>query len=280
MLSAVAGAALLALVIGAGWLLLRPRPRLAATLPDNWRQQLPLLIPQMSAVPEALRERYFTQVETFLRRKRFIGCDGLAVSDEMRLAIAGLACLLILRDDAEVFPAIDSVLVYPGAFLVHHQEPDELGLVDDAPVEQIGESWQGDRVLLSWTDVQAALSGDPVNVVAHEFAHQLDDEAPHTEGAPRLTDYTRWAAVMQREYERLQRHRRPLVLDPYGAESPGEFFGVVTEAFLQRPFEMRQHHAELYALLADYYRLDPARAPPTWPPAWPPPDLQSRSGSV
>lgn len=195
MLSAIAGIALLALLIGAGWLLLRPRPHPAATLPDDWKQQLPLLIPQLSAVPEALRERYFTQVETFVRRKRFIGCDGLAISDDMRLIIAGLACLLVLRDDAEVFPAIDSVLVYPGAFLVHHQEPDELGLVDDEPVEQIGESWQGDRVLLSWADVQAALAGDAVNVVAHEFAHQLDDEAPHTEGAPRLDDYTRWSAL-------------------------------------------------------------------------------------
>jgi Mlc titration factor MtfA (ptsG expression regulator) len=48
------------------------------------------------------------------------------------------------------------------------------------------------------------------------------------------------------------------MLDPYGAESPGEFFGVVTEAFFQRPVELRRHHAELYRLLADFYRLDPA----------------------
>ncbi|MFP5307732.1 MAG: zinc-dependent peptidase, partial [Gammaproteobacteria bacterium] len=78
------------------------------------------------------------------------------------------------------------------------------------------------------------------------------------EGAPLLSDYTRWSEVMTREFERLQRHRRPPVLDPYGAESPGEFFGVVTEAFFQRGPELRRHHAELYALLREYYRLDPA----------------------
>jgi MtfA peptidase len=95
-------------------------------------------------------------------------------------------------------------------------------------------------------------------VVLHEFAHQLDDESPDTEGAPVIRDYARWSEVMDREFKRLQRHRRPPVLDPYGAESPGEFFGVVTEAFFQRGPELARHHAELYALLRDYYGVETA----------------------
>lgn len=262
MLLLLAAAALgAALIVYLRW---RPAPRAATPLPPDWPQRLLALVPQAATVPAALRERYLARTAAFLDGKRFIGCNGLAISDDMRLAIAGLAALLVLRDDAEVYPAVHSVLVYPDAFLVHHDEPDELGLVNDGPVEQIGESWQGDRVVLSWTDIAAALAGDPTNVVAHEFAHQLDDETPHTAGAPWLHDYRRWSEVMQREYERLQRHRRPPVLDPYGAESPAEFFGVVTEAFLQRPVELRQHHAELYALLSAYYCLDPAATPPRW----------------
>ena len=213
-------------------------------------------------MPQALRPLYERQVEIFLTEKRFVGCNGLVVEDAMRVAVAGLACLLILRPAAAVFPALHSVLLYPDAFLVMHDEPDELGLVSDHPVEQIGESWQDDRVVLSWADVQAALAGDEVNVVAHEFAHQLDDETPETEGAPALADYSQWSAVMAREFERLQRHRRPPVLDAYGAESPGEFFGVVTEAFFQRGPKLRQHHAELYQLLRDYYRLETAALNP------------------
>src|SRR3546814_9460388 len=73
--------------------------------------------------------------------------------------------------------------------------------------------------------------------------------------------YTQWSTVMQHEYERLRRHRRPPVFDTYGGQSPGEFFGVVSEAFIQRPVETRRHHAELYALLASYYRLAPAQSP-------------------
>lgn len=259
MSAAVIALAVLVALLSALWWLLRPRGADAITgLPTDWQRRLAEAVPQAALVPASLQALYLSRVEDFLRQKRFVGCNGLQLDDDMRVAVAGLACLLLLRPDARLFPAVRSVLLYPDAFLVHHDEPDELGLVADGPVEQIGESWEGDRVILSWADVQAALQGDEVNVVVHEFAHQLDDESQDVEGAPELSDYTRWSAVMQREYERLQRHRRPPVLDPYGAESPGEFFGVVTEAFFQRPAELRRHHAELYRLLADFYRLDPA----------------------
>ena len=240
------------------WRLFRPTPIPAEPLPQQWQARLAEQVPQSAWVPAASRALYESRVEEFLKTKRFVPCGGLQqVTDEQRLAIAGYACLLLLRPDAHVYPELRAVLLYPDAFLVPQTEPDEMGLVPDEPEERLGESWAGERVLLSWTDVEAAQQGDSVNVVVHEFAHQLDDEEPNTEGAPRLRDYGRWSEVMQKEYARLQRHRRPPVLDPYGAESPGEFFGVVTEAFFQNPEELQRHHAELYGLLADYYRLDP-----------------------
>ncbi|WP_428311073.1 zinc-dependent peptidase [Hydrocarboniphaga sp.] len=232
----------------------------AAPMPENdLREALLKLIPVLQHLPDALRQRHAQRTALFLKHKRFVGCDGLEVSDEMRLAVAGFACLLVLQPDAirdGLFPAVKKILLYPDVFLVPVSEPDEFGLVDDEPQERIGESWQGDRVVLSWRDVQAALQGDEVNVVVHEFAHQLDDESLTAEGAPNLPDYQRWSAVMQQEFERLRRHRRPKVLDPYGAESPAEFFGVVTEAFIQRGAELAQHHAALYELLRDTFGYD------------------------
>jgi MtfA peptidase len=228
-------------------------------LPAGWPQILSARLPHLALLDATQRPLYAQRVEEFLRRKRFIGCNGFQITDEVRVLIAGLACLLVLRPEARVFPLLRSVLVYPEAFLVPQTEPDEFGLVSDEPHEQVGESWSEERVILSWADVEAALAGDEVNVVAHEFAHQLDDETPAMEGAPALQDYERWSAIMQQEFERLRRHRRPPVLDPYGAESPAEFFAVVTEAFFQRGALLQKHHAELYALLREYYRLDTAR---------------------
>ena len=236
-------------------LLLRRPAAAAQPLPNGWREQLQRL-PHVAVLDAAQRQLLEQQAAEFLRSKRFIGCNGLIITDRVRSVIAGLACLLLLRPGARVFPGLASVLVYPDTFLVPQTEPDEFGLVSDEPVEHVGESWSGDRVLLSWRDVEAALQGDEVNVVVHEFAHQLDDETPDSAGAPVLKDYRRWSAVMQREFERLRRQRRPPVLDPYGAESEAEFFAVVTEAYFQRGAELQRHHAELYALLRDYYGID------------------------
>lgn len=246
---------LAALAAAAWWLLHPPAPQ---PLPADWRGPL-RRIPQIALLDDGQRLLHEARVEAFLRGKRFVGCGGFEITDEVRSLIAGLACLLLLRPRARVFPGLRSVLVYPDAFLVPQTEPDELGLVDEEPMERIGESWSGERVVLSWIDVEDALAGGEVNVVAHEFAHQLDDETPDADGVPELRDYSRWAEVMRREYERLQRHRRPPVLDPYGAESPAEFFAVVTEAYFQRGAALQRHHAELYELLRAYYGLDTAR---------------------
>lgn len=232
------------------------RDPLPAGSPLEWRDLIDDRLPLVARLNPEQRVRFHGSVERFLATKRFVGCAGLDVTDEMRALVAGTACLMILRPGSDVFPRLKEVLLYPGPFLVPVEEPDELGLVPDEPEERIGESWQGDRVILSWPDVEAALDGDEVNVVVHEFAHQLDDEGGAGEGAPELADYSRWSGVMKAEFERLRRHRRPRVLDPYGAESPAEFFGVVSEAFFQRGAELAQHHPQLYDLLRDYYGFE------------------------
>ena len=231
----------------------RPKP-----LPDRWRELLASRLPHVARLTPELRARFEPRVMEFLARKKFYGCNDLAVTEEMRLLVAGQACLLILRDDARVYPSLRSVLLYPTAFWVRHEEPDEAGLVYEDEVLQVGESQQWGRVILSWEDVEAALDGDPVNVPAHEFAHQLNDESPH-EGAPLLADYTRWSKVMASAYQELRERGSP-VLDDYGTEGPGEFFAVATEAYFQSGRALRQHHRELYELLEDYYLIETGRA--------------------
>jgi Mlc titration factor MtfA (ptsG expression regulator) len=235
--------------------LFRRRP---APLPERWHALLTARVPHVERLAPELRARFEVRVMEFLGAKKFYGCNGLAVTEEMRVLIAGMACLLILRPDARVYPHLRSVLLYPTAFWVRHQEPDEIGVVYEDEVLQVGESQEWGRVILSWEDAQAALAGDPVNVPAHEFAHQLNEESPH-EGAPLLADYTRWSKVMAAAYEGLCDRGSP-VLDDYGTEGPGEFFAVATEAYFQGGRELKRHHRELYDLLRDYYLLDTLRA--------------------
>ena len=231
--------------------------RPAPTLSEEQRALLEKRLPHYRLLAGALRERFHQRVAEFLARKRFYGCNGLQVTDEMRVLIAGMACLLILRPEARVYPALRSVLLYPTAFWVRHEEPDDAGVVHEDEVLQVGESQDWGRVILSWEDAEAALEGDPVNVPAHEFAHQLDDENPGSAGAPRLADYSQWSEVMTSAYDALCRKGSP-VLDDYGTEEPAEFFAVATEAYFQNGRALKKHHPALYGLLRDFYLVDTA----------------------
>jgi Mlc titration factor MtfA (ptsG expression regulator) len=49
------------------------------------------------------------------------------------------------------------------------------------------------------------------------------------------------------------------VIDPYAAESPGEFFAVMSEAFFEIPRAVRRDYPEVYAQLGLFYKQDPLR---------------------
>jgi hypothetical protein len=84
------------------------------------------------------------------------------------------------------------------------------------------------------------------------------------DGTPPLStreQYDRWQRVVKKEFERLERdcsHARPTLLDCYGCTNIGEFFAVSTECFFERSREMRDVLPQLYAILRDFYRQDPA----------------------
>jgi Mlc titration factor MtfA (ptsG expression regulator) len=245
----------------------RQRRRLRARpLPSAWREHLERALPFYRALPSELRLRLDGLVQQFLAEKEFVGCRGLEVTLEMKLTIAAQACLLVVNRPARLYDDLYSVLVYPAAFIASGEHHDEAGVVHHHDQVLSGQTWDTHRVILSWDDVQASAEGhnEGFNVVYHEFAHYLDAEGGGVNGAPLLGEarhYERWSKVMSAEFERLRAsaaRNEPTLIDPYGAEDPGEFFAVVTEVFFELPVELRDEHGALYDEFRRYYGLDPA----------------------
>ncbi len=264
----VTGAALLV----AAWILLEPwlaRRRRECIrqrpFPAAWRAILRERVPYVRRLPPALRRQLEQQVQVFVADKSFVGCGGLAITDEMRVVIATQACLLTLNRPGQGFPRLNQILVYPGPFVVTRERRDRIGLVSEESRVHLGESWSHGQVVLSWPDVLegAAFPDDGRNVVIHEFAHQLDQEKGYANGAPDLVDaqrHPRWSTVLGQEYAALRQrvtNREVSLLDPYAATDPAEFFAVCSEAFFEQPQRMASEHPELYGELARFYRVDP-----------------------
>jgi MtfA peptidase len=202
----------------------------------------------------------------FLDRKEFSGAHGLEVSDAMAVAIAAQACLPVLRLGLQAYDSFVGIVVHSDEVQVRREVIDDDGIVHEYDDVLAGEAVEGGPVMLSWRDVsEAGESADwGYNVVVHEFAHVLDMGDGAADGVPPLPGAAarqRWLDVLLPEYDRFRDRvdaDEDTLLDPYGAESPEEFFAVASEAFFVAPLEMRSEHATLYALLAGYYRQDPA----------------------
>jgi hypothetical protein len=99
-----------------------------------------------------------------------------------------------------------------------------------------------------------------VNVVFHEFAHQLDMLDGTVDGTPPLVDAglrERWVQVCTREYQAIRRGDDHL-LRSYAGTDPGEFFAVATEMFFTKPAALAEQHPALYDVLREFYRQHPA----------------------
>jgi Mlc titration factor MtfA (ptsG expression regulator) len=238
----------------------------ARPFPGEWEAHLALHAPFDARLPEDDRLELRRRMKVFLAEKRFEGHGGLEITDEIRVAVAAGACLLLLHRGEDYYPGLISILVYPTAYRVHSRVHSADGLVTESDEVRSGEAWVAGTVVLSWQDVLhgIAQTDDGHNVILHEFAHQLDMEDRDADGAPVLDShgmYADWARVLGREFERLQAavdRRERTFLDPYGAESPAEFFAVVTEAFFEKPIPLRDELPDLYAQLRGFYHQDPA----------------------
>ena len=231
-------------------------------LTDSERRLVEGVFPLWRRVPEEIRMEAEGWMRVFLTDKVFEACGGLEeVTGEMRMAIAAPACLLIARRPGDYYERLRTVLVYPDAYVVR----DEWGMEDI----RLGESWGTGSVVLAWSSVRGgdANPEDGLNVVLHEFAHQLDQEDGAADGVPEMEeedDYGRWSRAMKPSYEAFCERvaaGRKTVMDDYGAESPAEFFAVATETFFERARAMKREEPEVYEELVRFYGMDPAEWP-------------------
>ena len=205
----------------------------------------------------------------FLAQKQFSGAHGLVVTDEMAIAIAAQACLLVLHLGLKLYNDFKGIVVHPGAMLAQRSVVDAAGVHHFYKEALVGEAMQGGPVTLSWQDVVEAGEDSErgCNVVIHEFAHKLDMHSSAggtANGCPAQRTraaQAQWQATMQTAFnafkEQLimaERFGAPAPwLDAYGATAPAEFFAVAAEAYFVNPARFAVEFAEVKRLFDAYF---------------------------
>ncbi len=265
--------ALLSIGGGIGWVRGKKQKRraylLAKPLPDEWQEIIGMDFIRYRGLPEELRRSLDGNIQVLMAEKYFEPCGGLEeVNLRMKLLICAQAGLLLIRLKQHGFyRKLKSILVYPGAFQDSGRR--RFGLhEEEADSTMLGESWSTGSVILSWESILAGArnADDGMNVVIHEFAHQLDQVDGAANGVPILQQpsaYRRWAKVFLRNYDELvgeveSGEGRRSLIDPYGATNPAEFFAVASETFYEEARQLKMKQPDLYNELEGFYGVDPA----------------------
>ena len=230
----------------------------SAALPRDRRVLLQARVRLWRALPPGLQDRLLPRIEEFLARVPFIGAGGLTVTEDMRTIIAAQACLVTLGGEDAGFEALHGITLHPDEFVVEEADEDEeTGVVTEGWRTLSGQSVDGERIVLSWRDVEEAEHRDDgYNVVIHEFTHFLEQTRPGGDPAA----HKALEAAHEELCDAVDRGDDTL-LDPYGAEDLTEFLAVAAEMFFSRPSDLRTHHPSLYGILRVSFALDPA----SWP---------------
>jgi len=242
----------------------RRRRRIARsdTSEQTWRrawQRLPLL--QGLSPDEAQRLRELAVL--FLHEKSLEPAQGLVLEPWMAQEISLQACLPILNLGLDWYAGWFSVIIYPDTFVSNFEHQDEAGLVHEMREARSGEAWERGPLVLSWTDADEGRFHDGFNVVIHEVAHKLDALDGGTNGSPPLhSDMSpeAWSHDLGAAFADLERRLetdRDTPIDDYAAESPAEFFAVVSETFFETPDVLQQAYPAVYQQLRRFYRQDP-----------------------
>ena len=242
--------------------------------PANIRRDFPTdWLPWVEALPfyqgldEEEKKHLLSITCVIVDNKIWSGMDGFDVTDEVKVTIAAQAALPLLRIEHQFYRGVDEILIHPTTYKVSTRNIGPGGVVVEGKTEVLGTAHSDiNIVVLSW---QSARQGgtnweDGRNVVIHEFAHKLDMLDDYVDGTPPINcrdQYAAWVRIMTKEYEELvsvDKKGKKTVLSKYGATNPAEFFAVSTEAFFEKPRQIRKKHPELYEQLRAYFNQDPA----------------------
>ena len=240
---------------------------IATPLPEGWRCFLEMNVPLFNRLPGELKQQVEGHAQILLEEKNFEGHDGLEMTDEIRVTIAGQASFLLLNQKEFFLDTLRSVIVYPSAYKARTVKLGVGGIYTESEQTVLGQSWDAGVVVLAWDNTRhsAANPNDGHNLVLHEFAHQLDQGSGATDGTPILQSrdrYGEWRRAMSQTYRDFLNDTdrgQKTVMDDYGATNPAEFFAVATETFFEKPRQLKKKRPELYDELCTYYRTNPLK---------------------
>jgi len=189
---------------------------------------------------EKHKKQFRHRVATFISEKKFIGRDGLTVTERMKVLIASAGCMLSFGRKNYEYGLIEFILVYPKEF--YSAINDDYHKGEFNPREK--------ALVLSWKDFEEGykITDDNINLGIHEFMHAMQLEARQSKDI----DAVRFAKQFQNILVQLTDQEVKKKLDEtqyfraYAFTNQYEFMAVLAEYFIESPLDFKTHFPKLY----------------------------------
>jgi Mlc titration factor MtfA (ptsG expression regulator) len=180
------------------------------------------------------------RVATFISEKKFVGRDGLDITERMKVLIAAVGCMLSFGRQNYNYGLLDYVLLYPEKFYSGANDAYHKGEFN--PREK--------ALVLSWKDFEEGykITDDNLNLGIHEFMHAMQLEARQGKDS----DSSRFLKQFQNILKQLSQPEVRDKLDEtsyfraYAFTNQYEFMAVLAEYFIESPSDFKTHFPEIY----------------------------------
>jgi MtfA peptidase len=234
-------------------------------LSDDWQRIATDRLGAWSTFSTDEQEQLGGYADWLLRHKHWEAAHGFELDDEIVTTIAIQAGLLVLALDTGYYREVSAIVVFPSTIMSQsiHAGPVR-GTLSDESMPLLGQAQdRRGAILIAWDAARDAAvhPGRGSNVVFHEFAHKLDMLDDLVDGTPPLEtkeQLARWVEVCTQAFTALREGVPRPPLSSYGAVSPAEFFAVATECFFDAPLALEAHEPDVFGVLRDFYKQDPA----------------------
>ena len=229
-------------------------------LPEHWKNILGKNSSLYRRLPEHLKPKLHQLINLFLCEIDFEPYEEenfpLEITEEMRVRVAGEACLLILNVKTNAIECFN-----------HYEKMERVTIsrcsLDKGRAAGLGgpdQVW----IVWQWSAEGMTTSSDNGSIIIHEFAHTLDHTpdnewggVPLKEDSPQYKPWKRWLKELYEKAENIEiKGRDILIKDEDGTKNPTEFFAAATEVYFDQPKELKKNVPEVYHKLNSFYKLD------------------------
>ena len=117
---------------------IRRKRLIKRAFPQEWHFYLKRHLPMYRYLSEEKRKELENHTKILLAEKKFVGAQGFAVTDFMKVLVCAQASILLLSRKTDYFPNVETIVIYPHTFISRIQKNAGGGFHLEEPEPRVG----------------------------------------------------------------------------------------------------------------------------------------------